>query len=271
MEPIHHYLRGGGICIYIKSQHTFEEKISQTTIVDRNIETLQVKIKPSNQKPIELIAIYRPLDGTPKEFTKTLHKIIEPIDRDRNDRVIMGDFNIDYTNKKSLRPTGLSGLETKYSLTQLITHHTRISRESRTTIDLIYTDMKNISKCGVLNYDVSDHLPIFCVKKKQRIKIKKKITFGRSYKKYNKETFLRLLDSQTWETFFEINNPENLWKVFIRNITSSLDALCPVKQLTVVDNKPRWLSNALLWQMRNRDKAFKKARKTHLPTDWNRA
>ena len=202
-------------------------------------------------------------------MSKTLFKIIEPIDRDRNNLVIIGDFNIDYTNKKTLQQTGLSGLETKYSLAQQIKHHTRISRESKTTIDLIYTDMKNITKCGVLNYDVSDHLPIFFVKKQQRIKMKKKITYGRSYKRYNVETFLRLLDNQNWENYFEITNPEYMWQIFIRNITLSLDVLCPVKQLIVVDTKPRWLSNALLLQMRERDKAFKKARRTQLSADWN--
>ena len=109
-----------------------------------------------------------------------------------------------------------------------------------------------------------DHLPIFFIKKKQRFRIKNKITYGRAYKNYNTEAFLRLLESQNWASYLEKNNPETLWTIFINNITLSLDTLCPVKKLTVVDSKPRWLSNALLLQMRDRDKAFKKARRTCL-------
>ena len=36
--------RGGGICIYIKSQHKFEEKNPQTAIIDKNIEIFKSKL-----------------------------------------------------------------------------------------------------------------------------------------------------------------------------------------------------------------------------------
>ena len=94
--------KGGGICIYVKSQFIYELIPTQLVNVDNNIEFLMMRIKSPNQKPIELIAIYRPPDGSAKEFSKTLAKLIEPINRDRVDLVIMGDFNIDYTNKKKL-------------------------------------------------------------------------------------------------------------------------------------------------------------------------
>ena len=85
--------------------------------------------------------------------------------------MIMGDFNVDYTNKKSLHASGLNALGSKYSITQLVDRHTRISRDSKTTIDLIYTDMNNILNSGDINYDVSDHLAVFFIKKHQRTKI----------------------------------------------------------------------------------------------------
>ena len=44
---------------------------------------------------------------------------------------------------------------------------------------------------------------------------------------------------------------------------------CPIKDLKVVDNKPEWLTNELLTKMRPRDKAFRKARRTHNQVDWN--
>ena len=68
-----------------------------------------------------------------------------------------------------------------------------------------------------------------------------------------------------------VNDPTILWDVLMRNISQSLDTLCPIKPLTVVDSKPGWLSNAILLQMRERDKAFRKARRTKLHADWDRA
>ena len=92
---------------------------------------------------------------------------------------------------------------------------------------------------------------------KQRTKIVKKTTFGRSYRRYNRETFIRLMSDLDWDNYFEVIDP--------------LGTLCPIKPLTVVDTKPRWLSNALILQMREKDKAFKKARRTQLQVDWERA
>ena len=163
--------RGGGLCIYIKANNKFEVIPLQILNVKKNIEVIQIKTKPPNQKPIKLISIYCPPDGSIKEFTRTLSKLIEPIDQDRSDLVIIGDFNIDYSNKIMLQTSGLMRLELKDSLTQIVKHYTRISKESKTTIVLIYTDMKNISKAVVINYDLSDHLPIFFIKKKQRNEI----------------------------------------------------------------------------------------------------
>ena len=44
--------------------------------------------------------------------------------------------------------------------------------------------------------------------------------------------------------------------------TLLLVAMVTIRELTVVDNKPDWLTNELLMQMRQRDKAFRKARNT---------
>ena len=81
----------------------------------------------------------------------------------------------------------------------------------------------------------------------------KKTSFGRSYRRYNRETFIRLMSDQDWDNYFEVIDP--------------LGTLCPVKPLTVVDTKLRWLSNALILQMREKDKA----RRTQLQVDWERA
>ena len=50
-----------------------------------------------------------------------------------------------------------------------------------------------------------------------------------------------------------------------------LDRTCPIRTLQVVDVKPDWLTNELLTQMRQRDKAFNKARRTKNRADWDRA
>ena len=88
---------------------------------------------------------------------------------------------------------------------------------------------------------------------------------------YNEGVFLRLLDHVDWAAFERSNNPEELWKIFHDNIVQVLDQICPIRRLTVVEDKPDWLTNELLLAMRQRDKAYKKARRTNLIVDWDHA
>jgi len=49
----------------------------------------------------------------------------------------------------------------------LINKPTRITQTTATLLDHIYSDMtKYISYTGILMYDVSDHLPNYCIKTK---------------------------------------------------------------------------------------------------------
>ena len=154
---------------------------------------------------------------------------------------------------------------------QIIIGNTRITEASSTCIDLIFTDISNVIDSGVINYNISDHLPIYLIKKKLRNKIKKIKVQGRSYLHYDKGVFNRILQTWDWDRFDLATNPEVMWDCFIKLVTKTLDILCPVKDLSVVDNKPEWLTNALLIGMRQRDKAFRTARRTNSLEDWTNA
>ena len=76
----------------------------------------------------------------------------------------MGDFNIDLLNKspdakKLLRFSELNGL------LQTIDKPTRISPTSTSMIDLIFYNMTHVHSSGTLNLFLSDHLPIYLIKK----------------------------------------------------------------------------------------------------------
>ena len=88
---------------------------------------------------------------------------------------------------------------------------------------------------------------------------------------YDEGVYVDLLELADWINFEENNDPEKLWDIFHQNITKILDRVCPVKSLTVVENKPDWLTNEPLLLRRRRDKAYKKARRTNLIYDWAQA
>ena len=182
--------------------------------------------------------------------------------------MIIGDFNIDFGNKKLVSNSKLELLENRYGLKQVIHGYTRVTDTSSTCIDLLFTDMINILKTGIINYNISDHLPIYLIKKKMRNKVNKIEVVGRSYLRYDKDRFDGTLKSQDWTSFEISEDPTELWNCFIKNVGEALDTVCPIKSLKVVENKPEWLSYDLLIRMRERDKAYRKARRTKCQADW---
>ena len=100
----------------------------------------------------------------------------------RKDIFVGGDFNIDYNRNNEGRKV-LKEMETKYGLTQLIAEKSR-PLYNDSIIDLISTNNPELTMSGSLNYNISDHVPIYVVRKKNKIKPIKVEFFGRSYRNY---------------------------------------------------------------------------------------
>ena len=93
---------------------------------------------------------------------------------------------------------------------------TRITNSSRTTIDLCLTNSNNVQMTGTLEYNISDHLPIFCLRKKSR-NLKETVSFsGRSYRNYDPAELRDSLRNLNWNYFYSLSDPSQCWK-FIYN------------------------------------------------------
>ena len=120
---------------------------------------------------------------------------------------------------------------------QLIKDYTRVTQTSRTMIDLIFSDCSHISCSGEMNINLSDHLPIYLIKKKERGKIYKKEIWGRSYQNYDSSRFTALLYTVGWSEFDDEETPDRLWEIMLSNITKALDAICPIMKLMIPSKK----------------------------------
>ena len=122
--------------------------------------------KPNTHK-IMVCTIYRPPSGDVstgmRELTDSIDVKQEKFDAEL---VIMGDMNVNYRDRHNNAFNVLKEFERVYNLTQLIQDYTRITSKAKSTIDLIWTNMTHIADSGVLDIHLSDHMPIFVVKKK---------------------------------------------------------------------------------------------------------
>ena len=154
-------------------------------------------------------------------------------------------------------------------LTQYINLPTRTTNQSASLIDLALSNSKFISKAGTLELHISDHQPIYLVHKKARDKRDSVEFKGRSYRNFDKEDFQKLLGQMNWAEFYNMDDPARAWEFILKQVTSILDEMCPVKSFRIKNYRPEWMSDELIEQIKDRDYFYKKAKRTGDNDAWN--
>lgn len=157
--------KGGGTGIYYKDKLSVNNTVfKHLNVSNPNIEMQWAVIERPHTKKILLAIVYRPPDGKAMEAVEILDQQLMNIDNVNNYEVlIMGDFNIDYKVKKNPPTTALKQIATIHELTQVIDKPTRITKNTEKTIDLAFTNMKYCTNSGTLEYNISDHKPIYII------------------------------------------------------------------------------------------------------------
>ena len=91
--------KGGGICIYVKKEFSYENLL-QVSVSTTDYETLGIKLKIKNIKPLFILGIYRPPMGNLNTCVDWSENNVEGIDLIRAELFVPGDMNIDYNNSK---------------------------------------------------------------------------------------------------------------------------------------------------------------------------
>lgn len=164
--------RGGGVCAYVNNKFTINSsKYSDLNVSDNDLECLIIELKLPFTKPIIIIQCYKPPAGDSKVAIGKLQNIIDSINIP-GEKFILGDFNINYAGKDTNLLNCLKSFENINNFKQLIQTPTRITRKTSTIIDHLYTNSRNIALSGTINSNISDHLPIFIIRKKPKITYK---------------------------------------------------------------------------------------------------
>ena len=185
---------------------------------------------------------------------------------------VLGDLNINYKNRNTQPFKLLKEIERDFGLKQLIDKPTRITSTTSTTIDLILTDSNYISSSGVLDICISDHLPIYCLKKKAREHNPKKVVKGRSYKNYEKVDFQRdVINDSRWGKFWEeVYDVDVMWKIFHEIIVEHANYYCPIVNMYVNENCPYWFSRDLIEEINHKNALYKETKGSGKEQDWDK-
>lgn len=101
-----------------------------------------------------------------------------------------------------------------------------------TLLDVCYTDITHVSKSGVIEWNVSNHLPIFLIKKKFNPPEQKTTFTGRDYTQLNSKDLKADLLNMPLDRILSESNPERAWEIYFGYIINITYKYCPQKTFT---------------------------------------
>ena len=205
--------RGGGLITYMNpdlADNTIP--LTKRDHCSKHVEAQWLKVKRDHTSNLIICNLYRPPSGKLSEAISYLNSCLNLLNTSKNDIFLLGDLNVNYKNKLSPNYKALSFFENSNGLKQLIKDTTRNTDKSNTLIDLIMTNAKRISDSGTLDSFISDHQPIFVIKKKPRQSSSKMEFEGRSYKKLDLNKYLDAIYKSEWDELYSCTDPDTAWR-----------------------------------------------------------
>ena len=240
---------GGGVAVYIRNSINY--KIRQDVMPD-NLELITVEIIKPKAKPFLLNAWYRPPD-MPIEAFNDYEQCLQKMDYENKEIICIGDFNCDYLQPDKKETKRLTYLAKMFQLEQLIEEPTRITRNTQSQIDLVFSNRSEIIvKSGVEHIGISDHSLIYIHRKISVPHKQPKIINTRQYKYYNTEAFkldlFKILQTRTHEC-----DPNILWEDWKEKFLMVADMHAPPVIRRVRSEHVPWLTSEIKTKIYNRD------------------
>ena len=254
--------RGGGLIVYVQSKYGLYSRIlNEYSKSDPDLEQLWITVTVPNHKKMLIINTYRPPSGKSTKAIENLRKNLLSFSNLKSyEIIIMGDLNIDLLKTHNTAVTELKELCRDFNLTQLIKEPTHITPKCKSILDLIITNMDFIKSFGVHRDIISDHLPIYVIRKKERERKQYKYIESRNRKKYNRVEFQKEIENdRCWLDYWKTNNVEEMWGILYQIILDSLNRLVPKRRVRLRVDSPEWFTNEVLASIRYKNTCYQNA------------
>ena len=265
-----HHKKGGGLLTFIRTDLNFTINAPVgSSISEQDIEVQRLELNSSVQKNILLYNVYRPPSGSVARCFEVLSELLEKEDRlHLREVLILGDFNIDMSVKDSPQAKKVASWQNKHGLVQVIKNKTRCAKNSSSIIDLMFTSIDDVFESGVVDLHISDHKPIYLVKKKSKDCRKTTSFAGCSYRNYSKELLGDCLTNLIKEGFRRERDPNKCWDLMEKFLDDFLNTHCPKKIFRTKENTPAWVTHDLINLAKDRDAMWVQAAQSNSEEDW---
>lgn len=258
----------GGTAIYIRK--TIQYKVISNENKNKNMWITSIEIIKHRNLNGQYTVLYHSPSSSDADFIKFFEEWIEKNNTEEKQHVICGDFNIDIsnnTNKKYYKDK-LQKTINENGMKQKINEYTRVTKNTKTLIDLLITNAEEIEGKTINEDNISDHTTINIIKYKYKNEIENKektITIL----KYEKEELQNELKNTDW-SFCENKNLSCSEKAeyIVKKLKESIEKFKKDIILKDTKNENKWYDKKLLKMKKSKIETYKIAKQTNDSDTW---
>ena len=277
--------RAGGVAVYVKDTLNFEVKSDlRLNVADCESLFIEFDVSPkktnkrNTSKSFLLGCVYRHPRKTVAEktdFIQQLYKTLEKYTCKNIPLTIFGDINIDVSKVDNNTVRHYTNLLKSIGCENLIDTHTQFREKSRSILDHIITNIdQDRVTSGVIDFPITDHLPIFAIIKNQVDPImnkndKSKDTFWQYIDDRKKEEFLTILENKL-KSIDLSEHPEKILESLTISTKASIDSCFPIKKQSNRAKKRAqtpWFDTEIFKEEKIQTNLFRRFIKSKTPED----
>lgn len=262
---------GGGVLAFVNEELSVKRR---TDLENCDLEIIWLEVFPfKSNRSLLMAGIYRPPSYS-KADDIALETNIERVYLLNQETILLGDFNIDFNNTQSYSKHRLCKGLKNMNFKQLVNETTRPI--SGTCLDHILSNHpQRIQNIGCHNIGLSDHLPLFAVRKYCRSREQSGLHKGNTFiryrdmKKFDEKKFKSTLRQAPWDTIFVFDDIDDMLDSWESLFNDALDTHCPWRNKRVARvNQVPWMTNSIIVQLRTRDTLLKIFKRSRNADDW---
>ena len=259
---------GGGVALYIDMKYESKHR-RDLDFFTEHCESVFVeldKVSIGLARNVIIGCIYRVPNKDVNSFLDSIKPVLECVRKENKLCYLLGDFNLDLMNSDNHSITGeYLDFLTSYCFFPLINRPTRVTSDTATIIDNIFTNNLNAlenSMHGVFVTDISDHYPVFYISFSDSKKSKDVDILKRKYTSNNKQSFLDSLKDISWKSVFDHSTTNLSFGCFLDIIRELHNRHFPKVRIKVRHrNNKSWLSDDLKEEIKYKNKLYKLSKK----------
>ena len=259
---------GGGVCIFIRNDLPWQRRMDLEN--DEKIEAIWIEIFLQKSRSILICVLYRPPETSSyfnRDFDLLFDDMLTTVNAESKEVILAGDINCNYL--KDSESKGTKEIIQSNGLKQMIKSPTRITKETRTLIDIIAcTHDDRVMKASVYSNAISDRELTGIIRKVNCKRFVPRRIYTRNYRNYDKSSYKDDVKNISWgyKTSQGINTE---WNSFKNQLIQCVNKHAPLVEKTVSGRDCPWLTSEIKSHIRERDFYLRRAKRTGTELDWS--